>query len=86
MQEGIQVVPTRYHIFKVDNGTRFSWLGFKESREQAAAEATRRHAKNPHSEYRVVNANLGAVDIIPAIPETSPDSDKRLSEQTRSNT
>ena len=56
--------PRKYHIYRCDKTNGYQWIASAETLEQAMADVAREHARNPHSEYRVINPNFGIVETI----------------------
>jgi hypothetical protein len=52
-------------IYRIDDAGDFHLVTSAETAEQALAEAQREHAKHPCEEYRVINPNIGVVEVFP---------------------
>jgi len=52
-------------IYRIDNTGDYHLIASAETVEQALAEVRRERAENPDEEFRVINPNLGIVEVIP---------------------
>jgi hypothetical protein len=53
-------------IYKIDDAGDYHLVAPAETQERALVEAMCEHVKNPCDEFRVVNPNLGVVEVISA--------------------